>query len=372
MSLNTERSFQKYLKYKTKYLQLKSLQLGGDKGEILTKFIAELESPATEVTLTGTFDLNESLVAKIPVALAANKTLQTLTISNLPTGSAYQRIIGKELAKGFPDSLTTLNLIKTHFVNSDKPAFHDSAITPILDKLLKIKNLNLSNSSLTDYPVNTVIGDYIKSNKSIITLKLIDCNLGCNSEDKDINAIATSLKKHPTLESLDLSKNCIGKGADNIGSAIKDNTKLTELKLDSCGMGADGVSSILEALTQNKTLKTISLSNNDIKTKNNKKIAIALSKLLEKNTTLQNLDLSSNGIDDSGVIALASGLAKNKTLVTLNLDANVIEIDGAKALIEALKTNNTLEKLYLKNYDLNDKEASLLAEQGDKKVLIFR
>jgi len=311
MSLNTERNFRKYLKYKAKYLQLKSLQLGGDKGEILQKFLDDLNS-ATDVTLKGPFDLKTELLEKISGALAANKTLTTLTISHLPQGSAYQRLIGKELAKGFPDSLTTLNLIETNFVNSNKPAFHDSAIEPILNKLVKIKSLNISGSSLTDSPVNTIIGDYIEKNKSVITLKLSNCSLGCNN-DADINAIAKGLGKNSTIESLDLSKNCIKKGADNIGSAIK------------------------------------------------------------KNKTLKNLDLSSNGIDNSGVIELAKGLAENKTLITLNLDANVFDFAGAKALIDAIKKNNTLETLSIKGMNLE--ESKLLTELNDtnkSKILIFK
>ena len=52
--------------------------------------------------------------------------------------------------------------------------------------------------------------------------------------------------------------------------------------------------------------------------------AAALAESLRFNETLKELDLSSNGIDDSGASAFADALSENKTLLMLNLAENCI------------------------------------------------
>ncbi|KAF9944781.1 hypothetical protein BGZ72_001964, partial [Mortierella alpina] len=67
----------------------------------------------------------------------------------------------------------------------------------------------------------------------------------------------------------------------------------------------------------------------------------ALAEALKANSTVATLNLQSNSIGDDGAKVLAEALKTNKTVVTLKLYNNLIGSDGAKALAEALKTNST-------------------------------
>ena len=79
-------------------------------------------------------------------------------------------------------------------------------------------------------------------------------------------------------------------------------------------------------------------------------IAVALSEVLESNTTLTHLRLSfddepTDPIGPSGASALARALSKNSTLKCLLLGQNSIEDEGAKRFADALQTNSTLTQL---------------------------
>ena len=52
----------------------------------------------------------------------------------------------------------------------------------------------------------------------------------------------------------------------------------------------------------------------------------ALAKALGKNTTLEELDIASNRIDDELLVTLANGLKKNSTLKTLKVNSYKTEI----------------------------------------------
>lgn len=90
--------------------------------------------------------------------------------------------------------------------------------------------------------------------------------------------------------------------------------------------------------------------------------AIAISKMLRVNTTLEKLDLSYNNIDDAGCIAIATALLGNQKLHTLNLVGNrcADNYDAAEsggcydALLELLEKNKTLKDLILEPSDQDD------------------
>lgn len=74
-----------------------------------------------------------------------------------------------------------------------------------------------------------------------------------------------------------------------------------------------------------------------------------LADFLKKTTSLTNLELWQNGIDDSGAYVLAGALENNSSLKTLDLDFNQISDSGAFTLSAALKNNTTLTRLSLLN-----------------------
>lgn len=72
-----------------------------------------------------------------------------------------------------------------------------------------------------------------------------------------------------------------------------------------------------------------------------------ISEALKYNTTLLNIDLMNNHIDDTGASIIADAIFHNTTLKTIRLTNNIIRDSGAVAIAKSLETNNSLESLDL-------------------------
>ena len=123
-----------------------------------------------------------------------------------------------------------------------------------------------------------------------------------------------------------------------------------------------------------RTIKWISICN----TKITKDVICLLSHKITNNTSLKELWIRHNSINDDGVLALTRSLINNKTITVLDLSYNPditstsaqslaelllynhtlsvldlhhtnIDTDGVLVLMESLRTNNTLKRLVLDN-----------------------
>ena len=101
------------------------------------------------------------------------------------------------------------------------------------------------------------------------------------------------------------------------------------------------ISTLVETLNGNETLKELDLACNRILDKGIK----IISPFLALNTCiLEDIDLSSNGITEEGARHLAYMCRKNRTLKTLALNNNRINDTGLTLLVEAIVTENTTLK----------------------------
>lgn len=87
-----------------------------------------------------------------------------------------------------------------------------------------------------------------------------------------------------------------------------------------------------------KSIRHLSLRNNEITDMGAKKIGEALGSPHRVPPDLENLNLAFNRISDEGAIAIANGLRMNRSLVSLSLASNRISDRGAKALADCLNT----------------------------------
>ena len=116
----------------------------------------------------------------------------------------------------------------------------------------------------------------------------------------------------------------------------------------------------------NKTLATLDLNSNDLRSEH----AAALSNALKTNQALETLNLSQNKVGDAGATALAEALETNATLTTLLLSINTVRDAGAVALAKALDRNTTLKTLEL-NYVGSSGSRALGAVYARRGVLVL-
>ena len=89
--------------------------------------------------------------------------------------------------------------------------------------------------------------------------------------------------------------------------------------------------------------------------------AQAIASILEYNSTLEELNLSSNSASDTGSTHLAQALRHNSTLRRLNLSGNSFSDAGLRALLQFIYHNSTLEELNLSNNSISDTGLAALA-----------
>ena len=157
---------------------------------------------------------------------------------------------------------------------------------------------------------------------------------------KYINELKEVLQTNTKLLSLKLC-NINDDGAINIAEVIQMNTTIQTLDMSSNGILNDGAISISDGLKSNISLKQLIVSKNEITSEGPKYIAEAI----QVNTTLEQLDLSYNKISDNGTAAISDGLKSNSKLQRLNISHNSITNVGIKKIAEAIQVNSTLQDI---------------------------
>nr|XP_021325111.1 uncharacterized protein LOC569265 isoform X1 [Danio rerio] len=224
-----------------------------------------------------------------------------------------------------------------------------------------LKDLDLSNNNLQDSGVKR-LSDGLKDSK----LEILGF-LGCSITEEGYKALASALKSNPShLIELDLRGNDPGQsGVKELTDLLQDPhctlktlrflspaadefcqfvteivgenpLLLTELNLSDHELGDTRVNQ-LSALLQDKhcKLNTLMLSKCDLTEESCSALA---SVLRSDSSSLKNLDLSNNNLQDSGVKLLSDGL-KDSKLEKLSLSDCSISEEGYKALASALRSN---------------------------------
>jgi hypothetical protein len=183
----------------------------------------------------------------------------------------------------------------------------------------------------------------LRENKSLVNLQF----MGCSLRDHQVALLVDSLLHHPKLQRLDFNGNKTGPLASaSLANLLRSSPMLSTL--DVSFQTSDEpleMEAIADALSVNTSLRILNLSNCAIVNED----AESLCRVLcgTNNTTLVELLLARNKIDDQGIATLANLLPQMDSLKRLSLWGNPFEEDGAKALAEGLAANFTLEEVDL-------------------------
>ena len=178
------------------------------------------------------------------------------------------------------------------------------------------------------------------------TLK--ELRVGYNSIPDDCGmAIAKYVSNNTCIELLDMTANDLGvPSCQSFQLMMQANTSsLEHLNLSNNALTAEGGTTLLSALMENNTIKSLNLAETQMF---GPAPFTVLGPVLSINTTLERLNLAENKIEDHMCDAIASSLQENSTLKAINLFGNRIGDTGAIKLAQCLqKDNSTLEQLNL-------------------------
>eukprot|EP00048_Salpingoeca_helianthica_P009414 m.135158 g.135158 ORF g.135158 m.135158 type:complete len:268 (-) comp14864_c2_seq4:160-963(-) len=156
----------------------------------------------------------------------------------------------------------------------------------------------------------------------------------------DMPRVLSALEGNTHVTSLLLGWNNFGPtGLPLIFDAIRE-LSVTTLNLQSCSLMGGGACLLAKELATNTKITNMDLYDNAIGAIGMRALAAAL----KINTTLEELNLQSNRIEE-GVVELADALAVNSSLKTLGLMGVDIDEAGLTQIALALESNTTLKKI---------------------------
>ncbi len=143
---------------------------------------------------------------------------------------------------------------------------------------------------------------------------------------------------------------------------LRENRTLQELDLSHNSINASGLGYIAKGLKHNTGLVKLSQEGCSVRvTEDNGPL---LEEMLRENKTLQELVLMSNDVDSTGIVYIAEGLQHNTTLLSLSLQSGHIGItaDNGLLLARMLEVNSTMNKLDLRNNRISTEGLHALGE----------
>ena len=126
---------------------------------------------------------------------------------------------------------------------------------------------------------------------------------------------------------------------------LKSSHSLQNLHIGHNNLSSESVASIINGLSHNSSLTTLSISNSHFSMANVDSLASVLKD--HSKCALTWLDLLDCHISSEGAVELAAALCKNSTLKCLILDRNPIGVEGASSMSDMLQHNTSLEELHL-------------------------
>ena len=394
--------YQKYLKYKSKYINLQS-QMGGVEDAGVDNIKKLNDEEFAKLFTDQTQDNQDEIYKKmdeIPITRTLNKTrrdsVDIKTFTSLKEKLRLDQSIEKEamfisvpIIVYHPDYLDNneiLMLAKIFIQNSNNPNMTplinymtlspdsnpiqlvNAANLPLNFNLTKLKKCIFDTKGDNEFKFNGE--NYLNDNQLhfelffificiLITnkqIKLKFTSINLNVYKKSFNTIIFGLKQNIITHLIIIKCNIDDEEATLLATALKNNTTLTELTIYENNMGNKGATALATIIEKDTVLLIIYFDLNQIGDEGAKALATAL----EKNRTLERLSLYNNIIGDEGAKAIAKALNINTTLNTITLGGNKIGDDGAIELASALDKNKTLFHIELRDNKIDIKGAIAL------------
>ncbi|KAL6491374.1 hypothetical protein MHYP_G00017190, partial [Metynnis hypsauchen] len=259
--------------------------------------------------------------------LQSNSSLKELDLSSNDLHDSGVKL----LSKGLKSSQCKLEILRLASCNLDSEACE--ILSSVLQSNSSLKELDLTNTDLQDSGVKLLSEGLKSSHCKLEILRLASCNFG----GKDCEILSSVLQSNSSLKELDLSSNDLqDSGVKLVSVGLKSShCTLKTLRLASCNLGSEACEILSSVLQSNSSLKELDLSSNDLQDSGVELLPVGLK---SSHCKLEILRLSGCMVTDEGCSSLASALKSNPShLRELDLSYNHPGESGVKLLSDLLE-----------------------------------
>lgn len=295
------------------------------------------------------FTLNDETLVKLIELLKINSSIIDLTLCyNFSTSHLNNQFF----------EILTINKIQK--INFSRSTFNQDDFINLIESLQNNSNLkwlNLSNIFIIGY-MNEKIYELLS--ELLDKLQVIHL-LGVSMNDNMCLHLSKKIITSKTLTRLYLSQNHLTNYAIiNLAENLKFNSTLQSLYLSENDFDYIGFIQLIKMLKVNSTLQDLDVSNNKLSD-----IGINISNL-NKNTSLQYLNLSKCELNKYDIVYISQMLKSNLNLKRLNLSDNEIDYIGCNYISQAMEFNIGLKEL---NLSSNYMSADALKKNNHLEIL---
>ena len=214
------------------------------------------------------------------------------------------------------------------YVDLHNSNINDNQLSIIIRSLSdkRIRLLNLSKNLITIEGAKT-ISDFLKNNKTLLRL-----NLSYNSKNhfkaEAIKIIMDSLNGNPNIQLIDFSEMQLTGCGECIGKFINKSESIQSVILKNVRLNAIDFKNIFENIKNNKSIKEINISMNDMG-------------------------------GEKGLQYIAEAIKENKSLETIRMDKININNENYKVIFDAIEKNKKIST-YSVSYNSNIKPKTML------------
>ncbi|XP_051977470.1 uncharacterized protein LOC127639456 [Xyrauchen texanus] len=340
-----------------KELDLSNNKLGDLDGEKLSALLIDSHSKLVKIKLNNC-NLTEKSCSALATVLSSDTVLKEIDLNN----SSLMDSGVKQICEGLKNPQCKLNRLKLSNCSISEEGYK------ALSSALKSNPLHLIELDLrgNDPGKSGVKLFYDLQKNPNCKLKLRF--LKSSASEEACKYLSKVVGVNPLLlKELDLSHNKLGDLDEEKFSALlmDSHSKLEKVKLNNCDLTEKSCSTLVTILSSDTTLKEIDLNNSSLMDAGVKQISeglknplcklniLKLSKcelteescsalaavLCSDSSSLRELELSNNNLQDSGVKLFSDGLKCNCKLETLRFSNCSITEEGYKTLTSALKSN---------------------------------
>jgi hypothetical protein len=193
--------------------------------------------------------------------------------------------------------------------------------------------------------------------------KLFLC--GCHIDDKDCRYLSESLKSCNKLRKLDISDNGINNEFGDLNNLIDSCPTLTDIEIDFNPLSIEGVEKLVSNLETNKTLKSISVNDDNFDRDSTKTLA----DIISSNNCLKTIICYGHFFKNKVVKKIFTSLKNNNTLKKFTF-YKIYNTKGSpelsECLIESVISNKSLIKVTVHDKELNNRLQSIMKERSTK------